>query len=447
MRVPLSSFAPIIRSTLNERRAVVVTSMHSLTMRVAGLVSTFAMGVILARVLGPAEFGRYGLVTTLAGIAMSIGLLGTPQLAVREFSIRKAREDWAGIRQLGKSFGFATTLASVGLALLALTVTIAIDPSGYTVVGFAIPGCLLMLFTVTTALTASELRGLGLMSKGQIMDILVRPLFACLVLLGLVVSGLHFGAKGALWVQTGVAAVAALASIVWVRSATPIASDSAGVDFRWLAAALPLGVVDILRQLDGGYGVIMMGWLTSDEALGLFRVAIACNAVVGMPATILHVVLAPNVARLHNEGRTDELQQLLSWASAALTAILGLMTLAIAVAGRPVLQLVFGPVYGGSWLPLVVMTFAQLVFGIFGMGPILLAMCDAERHLIKIYLAAVGLGIASAVPMILVYGANGAAAAMIVSMGMIGLLSWRYGRSSLGVDCTFLPLLRSTQTS
>jgi O-antigen/teichoic acid export membrane protein len=68
-------------------------------------------------------------------------------------------------------------------------------------------------------------------------------------------------------------------------------------------------------------------------------------------------------------------------------------------------------------------------------------MCDGERDLIRIYLLSVGTGMAAAYPLIVLFGAAGAASAMILSMGMIGLLSWRYGRRELGVDCTFLPLL------
>jgi O-antigen/teichoic acid export membrane protein len=443
MRLTFSSLASIARSTLAERRALVLSGLASLSLRVAGLASTFAMGVILARILGPAEFGRYGLVTTLAAIGMSIGLLGTPQLAVREFSIRSARGDWAGVRWLGSSMGKATAFACLAIALLALGVTQAIDGSGKTALDLATPGALLIVFTGITALSASGLRGLGLMAKGQVMDIFARPFLSCLVLLAFVLASWPFGASLALWIQAAVAAAAAVVSLVWIRAAIPSSHGQVSAAFRWLPIALPLGAVDMLRQLDGGYGVILMGWLASDTELGLFRVAVACNVVIGMPVTILHIVLAPNLARLHSEGRMADLQQLLSWASGLMVAIIGLMTLGVIVAGRPVIEWVFGLVYGGSWLPLVLMCVAQLVFALFGMGPIVLAMCEGERHLTRIYLLAVGTGIVSAVALIPTFGAVGAAGATIISMGMVGFLSWRYGRRRLGVDSTFVPLLRT----
>jgi hypothetical protein len=82
------------------------------------------------------------------------------------------------------------------------------------------------------------------------------------------------------------------------------------------------------------------------------------------------------------------------------------------------------------------------VYGLFGMGPILLSMCDGERKLFTIYVVASVGGVAAAYPLILMFSATGAAMAMIVSNGLIAFLSWNVGRTDLGVDCTFVSLLR-----
>jgi O-antigen/teichoic acid export membrane protein len=210
----------------------------------------------------------------------------------------------------------------------------------------------------------------------------------------------------------------------------------------WLSAALPLGAVDILRQLDGAYGMVLMGWLASDEALGIFRVALACNVVAAMPVTILHVILAPRLGPLHKGGRVSELQSLLSNASATLTLAVLPIALAAWVIGRPAIEIVFGHEYGAAWLPLFLLCISQLCFAIFGMGPILVAMCEGDRALIKIYIVSVGIGIVAAVPLIMAFGAGGAAAATVITSSLIGFFSWSYGRRRLGVDSTFLPLLR-----
>jgi len=73
------------------------------------------------------------------------------------------------------------------------------------------------------------------------------------------------------------------------------------------------------------------------------------------------------------------------------------------------------------------------------MGPILLAMCDGERDLIRIYLIAVGAAVLAAIPMTMAWGGAGAAAGPLVSASLIGLMSRRYARRELGVEIMAVP--------
>jgi O-antigen/teichoic acid export membrane protein len=105
--------------------------------------------------------------------------------------------------------------------------------------------------------------------------------------------------------------------------------------------------------------------------------------------------------------------------------------------GRPLVEFVFGQVYGDAWIPLAILCVAQLILGFFGMGPILLAMADSERHLTLIYVVAVSAGVLAAALLIPRYGAVGAAAAQVLSTGMVGVLSNRFARKRLGLGTTF----------
>lgn len=441
---PIASSLTMIRSTIRGRSGFLVSGFWSFGLRILGLLSTFGLGVVLARVLGPAQFGIYGLVTTVAALAMTVSLLGTPQLAVRELSIRSGQSDWIGIRALLRSFGATTALAALALSIGAVAVGYFLTRRGDNEFLYIALGALLAPLLMVTALVAAALRGLGEMIRGQFMDIFGRPTLAFLATSALVLSGIALTAIGALWIQVAAALLAAAISLVWIRNAVPKAAASIPLVRRatWLGAAVPLGAVDILRQLDGAYGVILIGWIASDTELGLFRVAIACVIIVSMPVTILHIILAPTVAQLYNLRQTDELQRVLSWTSAALVAMVVPIAIASYFIGRPAIELVFGRAYVDSWMPLFLLCLAQLVFAFFGMGPILLAMCEGERELIKIYVVSVGLGLIAAAPLIAIFGAAGAAVAQIVSLGAIGLLSRRHARNVLGVDVTFLPLIR-----
>lgn len=417
--------------------------LSSLALRLAGLLSTFALGVVLARSLGPAEYGVYGLVVTISAIAMTIGLVGTQQLAVRELSVRSSVGDWPGVRFLIRQFGLVTFAVLFLLGIVAVATAFALAPAGDPAPQLTALGALLALATAFTALTAAELRGLGAMIQGQAMDLAVRPAAAFLLILLVVLAGRPLNASGALAIQVLVAAIAVGISLSWVRKAIPMQSRTGEpVRIAWLGTAIPLLLVELLRQLDGAYGMILVAWFATAEELGIFRVALSCAVVVGLPVSIFHIIQAPAVSKHYKFGETAQLQEILSITSAWVVALVAPITLAAWLIGRPAIVVVFGESYADAWLPLFILCLAQLAYGYFGMGPVMVAMCEGERQLIKIYLVSVGLGLAAALPLVRAFGASGAAAATIVSIGLIGFLSWRYGRSRLGVDCTFWPLLR-----
>jgi O-antigen/teichoic acid export membrane protein len=211
----------------------------------------------------------------------------------------------------------------------------------------------------------------------------------------------------------------------------------------WLRTAIPLGIVDILRQLSGAYSVIFVGWLASAVDLGIFRVAVSCGVVAAMPVTIFHIVFAPRMAQLNEAGERNGLQQLLSSTTTAMLAIMVPATLASWFLGKIAISFAFGAQYASAWLPLFFLCLAQLITAAFGMGPILLAMCGGERRLTLIYILAVGAGILLTLPLTWRWGPAGAAAASNLTALIIGLGSRQYGKRRLGVDVSATVFSRS----
>jgi O-antigen/teichoic acid export membrane protein len=222
----------------------------------------------------------------------------------------------------------------------------------------------------------------------------------------------------------------------------PLPTGQLAPAIPWVGAALPLCAATFLAKLDGAYALILLGPLGSDVELGIFRVALACVTLVGMPATVLHVVLAPRLAELVARDDRAELSGLLWRVSLVLLGCMIPGTLLIALWGEPLLTLAFGAPYAPAATPLLLLAIAQTLFAAFGMGPILLAMGGGERTLIRIYLVAVGAGMLFAVPLIILFGASGAAGAQIVSLGLIGTQCWFFARRRWGVDLTCFGLVR-----
>lgn len=433
------------RQFVSRYRGAIFSSAYSVAMRIAGGIAAFALGVTLARVLGPAGYGVYGLITTLVALASTLAVIGTPQLAVRELSLRRAKGDWQGIRQLISRFQRATVGVSILIGVLAVACVAILSAGRGPENVYAVQAALLTLLLALTVLIAAELRGLGALLKGQFLDILGRPAVTLAATLVLVVAGWRLTIADALWIQVAVAAGAVVLSFAWIyRMLPPRAQpDTESERIPWLHAALPLAIVDGLRQLDGAYGVILMGWLASDFELGLFRVAAACAVIINMPITVAHVLFGPTASRLYGFGETAKLQKLLTMISLALVALILPTTIGIWFFGAEALELVFGAAYRDAWLAFFFVSCAQLVTACFGLGPTLLAMCDSERHLMRICALSVVIGIAAAIPLIDAYGAAGAGGATVISGLLIALFSQRFARRSLGLDPSILSVGRT----
>ena len=420
----------------------------SLALRVAGLLGTFGLGLVLARLWSPAEFGIYGLVISVAALATTFCQLGTPQLAVREFAVLASANALGAVRARSATFQSASLIASlvpVGLAGLLLLLDqpfLNVEPR------FWLVGGLLNVFAVQTVVLSAGLRGVGQMTQGQFMDILGRPVTALALVIG---AWLAFGSPAigtVLLLQLTVAFAAAAICQFWFLRATR-SPDQSHSDARtsWLGAAIPLGVIDVLRQLDGTYGLILMGWLVAGTELGWFRVALACAALINMPISVFHVVLAPRLAVLFRNGAQAELQALLSKVSLSLTAICGAIVLVIALFGEALVTLAFGAPYAGAAQPLLVIAIAQLAFSLFGMGPILLLMTEQERPLTLIYVVALVAGIAAALMLIPIYGAIGAALAQLASLSVVGAGSDMVARRRLDLRVSWLQFPRLTRAA
>lgn len=422
---------------------IATSGAKSFLLRLLGIAATFALGVMLARHLGPAEYGIYGLAITVVALLTSLGLLGTPQLAVRQISVFRMSDDRGGVRLIVRNFSRIVAIASLLLAAATLAAGFLLGARGRDLTLLCLSGTLLF-FSALSAISAAHLRGLQHLWQGQFFDTAGKPFIALALLLAALVVGLPLNAAAGLSIQVGATLIGLLVSWAWLRSALP-SRDHAATESRhlpWASAALPLCAVDFLSKLDGSYGLILLGPLSSDVELGIFRVALACVTLIGMPATVFHVILAPKIAELVARDDRQELSRTLRQVSLILLCCMVPGTAFLYLLGEPLIGWAFGAAYAPAASPVFILAIAQSIYAAFGMGPILLAMGGGETTLIRIYIVAATLGMIAAVPLIIQFGASGAAAAQLVSLSTIGLMSWRYAYRRWGVDLTCLNLVK-----
>jgi len=416
---------------------LLVAGMGSLLIRAVGMIATFVLGILLARYLGASELGLYGMVVAVAMLLAAIAQLGLPTLATREAAIAWSRGDFSELRGILLWFGLAATAAAIILgAGLALGATLWPRLTGSIGEAARIGALLVPLFALTVLISA-ELRALGRLVLGQSLELLVRPLMTCLLVLLWVLVFPSLTARVALEINVLASLIALLLATWWLVCRLPREARGCRPNHhfrKWGRSAAPLAITDVLRQLDGVYAILLMGFLVTTAETGIFRVAQSTMLFVATPLFVVQVVVAPSLARLHDSGDWSKLQRLVT-ISARLNfgaAVLG--ALVVAVAGPDLIGLVFGTEYRGAWMPLLILCVGQIVNRFFGVGFVLLPMAGAERELTFCFLVSVFVSVVCAVPLIIMWGSVGAAAAAIVGAAANGCTTHYFAKVRMGID-------------
>ena len=436
-------FIARLKSRIENENVLLAAGFSSLIVRGLGSVVTFLLGVVLARHLGPQQFGVYGLILASALLLSVIAQAGLPTLSTREIAVGLSRGEWSRLKGVFVGFGRFVLTASVVIGTL-LAVT-AISWRGLFAtqsIGFA-AGALLIPLLALTALVAGQLRGLHKVVVSQGIETLVRPALT-LLCMGIALTSIGLTASTAIFMTI----IAAMLSLAFglarlrrevpteVREAEPVYSSR-----EWTRSAWPLASVDILRQVEANYGILLLGILASDQVTGIFRLALAVTVASATPLGIFHMVLSPTLARLSAHGQHSSLQRVLGRSAALMFGMLAAVAMLLLFAGQWVIVVVFGVEYLDAWPPMMFLVFAQVVNGAFGMGSILLAMGGGERQLTTSYVMSVIVGIGVAISLVDTHGAAGVAAAAIVAAVIQNALVWRAVHSQFGLDCTPFALL------
>jgi O-antigen/teichoic acid export membrane protein len=372
------------------------------SVRLGSIGFALLLSVMLARGLGPVQFGEYAFVTTLIYVlSLPIGH-ALMQLVTRETALAVHIGDGArlaGLMRWGRQ--------RVGVFTAAVVVLISI---------VALP------FIGAIALRAGVLAGLKRVVAAQIAELLVRPVTQLTLVSVALVAGMLNGSVAA--IAYTLAAIAGFAMVTLLgrqtRQALPGGAALPKTDSRWSHAWLPFVLLSAAGALNAQLGVLMLGWLASSDQVGAMQIAEQGSRLVALSLTIVNMVIGPYVVRAWQNDDLDQLQAL-SRRSARLALLASLpVALPLVLLAGPIVRLTFGADYVAlAAVPLVILAGAQLVNVAFGSVGLLLTMSGHEHDALFGLAAGLVLNAVAAALLIPPYGATGAAAA-----SALGLVAW-----------------------
>ena len=360
-----SEFAEILRGAGLALRFRILAS-------AVGYVST----ILLARWMGPSEYGYYSFAIAWMTLLAYPATLGLPGTAVRFMAHYVAAKDWPHVVGLLRTstwfaFGCSTLVALVSVAILLYF-------QAYLHPGYVIPTVVALagIPIIAVSVVRSEgIRGLGRLALAWGPLQLGQPLLLLIVMVAMIFIAHQLSA-------TMVVATSILASVImliaqWVALHTQLGAKlkvEPTINLRlWLGTALPFVWIYVANMALTQAGVIMVGIFLTARDVALYTAAATTSLLVTFLLQATNALSAPKFAAIHSQGRQIELQTLVRdvtrwtfWPSLAIA-------LALSTLGSAVLRL-FGPGFEDAHVLLVIMALGQVANAFAGPVANLLSM-------------------------------------------------------------------------
>jgi O-antigen/teichoic acid export membrane protein len=397
------------------------TAIGSLGLKIAAAGIGLLNGVLLARMLGPAEFGVYSIVIAAVTLFGTLAALGLPPLVTREVAVHHAQGNWPLLKGLLATSQLWVLLASL-LFVLVGGAFVLLDrlPSTLTTMGWVSVLVLIPLIALNL-LRAAILRGLHWVVTADVPDLLLRPIAMLIMLGGVYVFAMQMNAGSALVIQMG-AALLALAFGSWLlirRLPEPVRRATAETThFHWLRSSGVFLAITIVGLLEAQVPLYLLGHLAGPEQAGLYQATNQIVGVVVMGLVAINMPLQGRLAASWFRGDREGAQKLVSEAARLGTAV----ALASALVLIPFAELVlriYGEEYTRAANALRLLVVGQFINA--ASGPCALVLAATGKQKFALY--GFGLGLVVSVGLILLlvpqYGVAGAAMGAVM-----GLLVW-----------------------
>jgi O-antigen/teichoic acid export membrane protein len=402
---------------------MIVRSLASLVVRVAGAATSFGFQVLLARLLGSAHLGVYHTANTASQMIAVIGRRGLDSVLLRHAAVAHDEKRLADA-QATVSSAVGTVLKNTTLAVVLMAGVAVLAGDRWLDHGDAVPSLLVFLLAALpvalVAIYGEALKAVGLSVTSAAVQGLALPL---LNLVGVALLASHVASAST---ASGVYLLSALiatgvAAGVWRLVTRQWGHAAAKVDAGALTReAWPFFIAAMAATLAGSADLLILSIFGRSEEVGIYAVASRIAVLFALISVGINGVVAPQFAQRAAARDTFALRRL-SWKACGLTAVAGLPLLAVAwLFPAPLLGL-FGPEFteGVLVLQLVVAgRYVNLVSGPLGHLLQMAGSAHTERNLL------VGMAVAlicMAVPLTMAYGATGAAIAACVAWTGLGM--------------------------
>ena len=421
-------------------------------LRILSMAFSFFVGVILARKLGASGYGTYAFVMSTIALLTVPTEFGLPSLVVREVAAAHTKKAWGrikGVLQWSNVFVGVVSSCFLGATILWLLGKETSDNELFLQTLFW--GVLLIPLVALSNLRGAALRSLEHVVRGQLPELMFRPGIFLLLLISMVwVTNIPLNAHYAMMLHVIATAIAFLIGTVMLFKAMPPQCHDVKPIIeskKWIASAFPMALSEGMRFLQGHISILLLGLLATQAEIGLFRIAVQVGLLVGIPVSLVNVVVAPYISRFYAEKNFLQLKKMMTYAALGMFLSVLLLLLFFTLFGEYFLAVFFGAEFKEAYYTLIIICSGQLINAFFGLSVMLLTMSHHEHAVMRAFLVSLVLSSFFAWGIIPLYGILGAAIASIVGIFVWNIMLWKYTLRILDINTSILSIINHNNTS
>jgi len=417
--------------------------------RVLDVAGVTLFAAVVPRLLGPAAFGRFALLTSVSLWFALLSGLGAVSMLTRSVPRMVAAGDEDGLRRLATSMAVLRAVTgSCAAAGFFLVATLLLGEPDVVAAAFVAAS---VLCRSVGNLSFALLLGLNDAARWGLGDLARRWLVVALVPLGFVVAGLRGACLGLLGAEVAVLACA----LWWTRHY--LRRNAVDLSRRHLSPFLRIGslfaVGNLLLTLTQRSGETLVRFATNRyEEVGFFGAAFAVYLTVAHVMGQLVSSLAPHLVAQFELGRSDAIGEWLERVLKYLVAVAVLCVAGAALLGRALVPLLMGEQFVPVATNVAVITLALLTVAVGSVARLQMLVLDRPKALIAASALELAAFWAIGFPLASRFGSLGASVAVLPASALYawflastarpGLpFSLRPAAKALAASVLFVPLI------
>lgn len=346
---------------------------------------TVILGIVLARTLGPEEFGRYSFILSLIAIAVIPTIAGMPQLLVREIANAQLDKRWGELKGiLNWAMGYIVAVSFVVMLLLALAIEVKwIRPD---IGNLLWVGLILIPIRGVLARQNALLNGLRFPVLAQLPQGVLTSFFV-LVLVGFILLlGFRVDAYFLLQIQIIASLIGLIISAYFVSSKKPKEIKSITAEYnikQWHKTLLPFTLLAVISTMNNELASVFLGFLADEESVAYFKVAMQGVSLLSLGLAAINTVIGPQIARFYRQNDIESTQKILT-KSVRLSVLTSVpFALFLIFFGDKVITFLFGKEYVSAVPIITILCVGQIINVLMGSVGLVLQMTGNERAALK----------------------------------------------------------------